>query len=200
MTNKGIDIKQPKLRGEWAELRFMARAAEFGLRVSKPFGDSARYDVTIEHDGQFVRVQVKSTMSKHWNSYACDLRTTTSVANYCKGEIDFIAAYVIPADVWYITPVEVAAKASCNLTLSPHLPDSKYAPYQEAWHLLCGKKAKRHVAATPPSASSEASASTEDCDPLKDDETSPDDAPPTLIESRFGAIKWNPVLSYWKPR
>jgi len=64
MKNKGIDIKHPKQRGEWAELRFMARAAEHGLCVTKPWGDSARYDFAVEHNGHFLRVQVKSTKSK----------------------------------------------------------------------------------------------------------------------------------------
>ena len=61
MSNQGIDIQHPKLRGEWAELRSMARAAEHGLVVSKPFGDTASYDIAVEHQGKFLRVQVKST-------------------------------------------------------------------------------------------------------------------------------------------
>jgi hypothetical protein len=51
-----------KRRGEWAELQFMAKAAKFGLRISKPWGESARYDMVIETGGRFLRVQIKSTM------------------------------------------------------------------------------------------------------------------------------------------
>src|SRR3989442_499416 len=141
MKNKGIDIKHPKQRGEWAELRFMARAAEHGLCVTKPWGDSARYDFAVEHNGHFLRVQVKSTKSKQYNSYACNLRTTSHQA-YTKDEVDFIAAYVIPRDVRYIIPIEVATNSSSNLILSPHLPNSKYDRYKEAWHLLGGEKDK----------------------------------------------------------
>jgi len=36
MSKPGVNIRQPKARGEWAELRFMTRAAELGLRVTKP--------------------------------------------------------------------------------------------------------------------------------------------------------------------
>ncbi len=61
MTNRGVDIKNPKQRGEWAEMCFMARAAAHGLCVTKPYGDSAHYDFAIEHQGHFLRVQVKST-------------------------------------------------------------------------------------------------------------------------------------------
>ena len=39
----------------------MARAAARGLSVTRPHGDSASYDVGIEHNGRYVRVQVKST-------------------------------------------------------------------------------------------------------------------------------------------
>jgi hypothetical protein len=45
MPNRGQDIPHPKLRGEWAELRFMQRATERGFRVAKPWGETAPYDV-----------------------------------------------------------------------------------------------------------------------------------------------------------
>jgi len=48
----GSPGKGCKERGEWAELRFMARAAERGLAVSRPHGDSASYDVGVEHNGR----------------------------------------------------------------------------------------------------------------------------------------------------
>ncbi len=38
----------------------MAEASQHGLVVSKPWGDSERYDVGVEHNGQYQRVQVKS--------------------------------------------------------------------------------------------------------------------------------------------
>ena len=49
----GSDRRQFKLRGEWVELLFMARAAEHGLRVMKPRGDSSRYDFVVEAGGRF---------------------------------------------------------------------------------------------------------------------------------------------------
>jgi hypothetical protein len=41
MPNPSCPIRHAKARGEWAELRFMTRAAELGLRVTKPWGDNA---------------------------------------------------------------------------------------------------------------------------------------------------------------
>jgi len=50
-----------KRRGEWVELLFMTVASGLGFNVAKPFGDSARYDVIVENEGRFLRIQVKST-------------------------------------------------------------------------------------------------------------------------------------------
>jgi hypothetical protein len=63
MKITGASIKQNKQRGEWAELRFMARASEHGLSISKPWGDSCRYDFIVEHAGKFLRVQVQKRKS-----------------------------------------------------------------------------------------------------------------------------------------
>jgi hypothetical protein len=49
----------------------MALASERGLSVSKPWGDSVRYDFAIEHQGKFLRVQVKCTMAKCGKGYVC---------------------------------------------------------------------------------------------------------------------------------
>jgi PD-(D/E)XK nuclease superfamily protein len=132
MTNQGIDIQHPKARGEWAELRFMARAAEHGLCVAKPWGDMAPFDFIVEHHGRFLRVQVKSTKYRRWNSYRCCV-----VANgvpYSSDQLDFIAAYVIPADTWYIIPA-AATNGQQDILLSPR-KNSKFSRYREAWHLL----------------------------------------------------------------
>jgi hypothetical protein len=135
INNPGALIRNHKLRGEWAELRFMARAAEHGLMVSRPWGDSAPYDVMVEHRERIHRVQVKCTTHRRGNSYQCHV--SANGVPYAKGRLDFIAAYVIPADVWYIIPA-AATGAQTHVLLSPHRKNARHARYQEAWHLLLG--------------------------------------------------------------
>ena len=142
MTNRGIDIKNRKKRGEWAEMCFMARAAAHGLCVAKPYGDSTRYDFAIEHQGHFLRVQVKSTKYMRFGSYICRVHTTSRP--YRADQIDFVAAYVIPADAWYILPAGAFQKKT-QVCLSPHRKTSKYGRYREAWHLLRAKPSKSHA-------------------------------------------------------
>jgi len=140
MTSKEPLIKLPKARGEWAELRFMARAAENGLTVSKPWGESKHYDFIVECDHCMVRVQVKSTMSHHhgMRPYGCTLRG--AIAFYTKDDFDYIAIYIIPCDLWYIIPSAIAITGRQRIYLSPHYPKSVYEPYREAWHLLKQKR------------------------------------------------------------
>lgn len=192
MTNQGSDIQHPKLRGEWAELRFMARAAEHGLCVAKPWGDTAPYDFLVERHGNFFRVQVKCTIYKRSLSYECDI--TASHVRYSSDRLDFFAIYVIEPDVWYIIPF-AAIDGRTRLILSPHRTDSKYEPYREAWPLLRGEPAAPD---SPPADS--ASPHGSDSDPCSDSnqnnkEYDAQQASP-LPQNPFSKIKWNPI---WRP-
>ena len=126
-------LRHAKQRGEWAELRFMTRATELGFRVAKPWGDSSPYDVATDHRGRFRRVQVKCTIFHRGNSYKCHL--DSNGVPYSSNDIDFFAAYVIPADAWYILPIH-ATNHQSDILLTPHSPRAKYEHYKEAWHLL----------------------------------------------------------------
>ena len=55
-----------------------------------------------------------------------------------KNSFDFVAAYVIPEDVWYILPEKVV-RGMWSIGLNPGLEGAKYNGYKEAWHLLTGE-------------------------------------------------------------
>ncbi len=134
-------FKTFKQRGEWVELLFMTRAAALGLNVSTPYGDSARYDVSVEANGSFLRVQVKSTDYKGPLGYSCSFLRCPRTSRYTADELDFFAAYIIPMDVWYIIPVDVALRVTGTLLLNPSRRGQRYQSYMEAWHLLREKTA-----------------------------------------------------------
>jgi hypothetical protein len=131
-------MKNSKRRGEWAELQFMAKAAKFGLRISKPWGEFSRYDMVIENGGHFVRVQIKSTTNRRADGcYVCGVRPASTSKPYQRGEFDFLAAYIIAEDVWYMIPAGLVVHGKMGaILLYPSSPTSKYAPYKEAWDLL----------------------------------------------------------------
>jgi len=142
MKNRGTKIKHAKKRGEWAELCFMARAAERGLGLSKPWGETASYDFAVEHEGKFVRVQVKSTMFKDRGGYSCSVRG--SRGPYRGNAFDFLAVYLIPEDIWYIVPAE-KVRGQGSIALYPKLQGSKYERYKEAWELLQGESGEGRI-------------------------------------------------------
>jgi hypothetical protein len=117
----------------------MARAAEEGVRVFKPHGDCAKYDVGVEYRGRFLRVQVKSTIFKRrGEGYSLNVMGPKR-KRYESGVLDFFAVYLIPIDAWYIIPYELTGWKNCTLHFTPNSPRHKYRRYREAWHLLRGE-------------------------------------------------------------
>ncbi|MGC2645290.1 MAG: group I intron-associated PD-(D/E)XK endonuclease, partial [Candidatus Sulfotelmatobacter sp.] len=133
--NRGMEIRNCKRRGEWAEMVFAGRALREGLRLARPWGESSGYDFVVDQDGKMVRVQVKSTIFKEGTGYSCSMKD--SKGPYKKGSFEFVAAYVIPEDVWFIIP-EKKVRGLWSVGLYPKLEGSKYGEYLEAWDLLRG--------------------------------------------------------------
>ena len=127
----------------------MMRAAERGFNVSKPWGDSSRYDVSVEHEGRFRRVQVKSTdVPRGDGGYICYLKRT-GIRYYRIEDVDFFAIYVLAKKTWFILPSRVVLRLKSNIRVAPGMKRQKYARYEEAWDLLRRtgrRKAARSVA------------------------------------------------------
>ena|SRR5579885_1923681 len=134
MGDPTLNFRNYKQRGEWVEMRFMARAAEEGLQVSKPYGDSAAYDFIVEHSARCLRVQVKSSSHRRKQSHYCQVRGSQRRA-YADNSFDFVAVYLIHLQAWYIIPIAQVA-GQISLYFTPGMRNSKYGQYEEAWHLL----------------------------------------------------------------
>ncbi len=98
----------------------------------------------MEHNGRYVLVQVKSTSFQRRGSYTCNIESKTGT-RYMRGKLDVFAVYLVPIDLWYIIPFEVAAR-NLSLNLTPY-DGHKFAQYMEAWHLLQRSEARRNPAA-----------------------------------------------------
>jgi PD-(D/E)XK nuclease superfamily protein len=124
-----------KRRGEVAEAAFLHKASSLGFSVAKPWGESDRYDFILDSGDRCWRVQVKSAHSSAINGYsfhACGNRRTH---RYTRADIDFIVGYVVPADVWYVIPIDAfAAITTIKVFPSSRRRMSRYEIYREAWH------------------------------------------------------------------
>ncbi len=144
-------FKTFKERGEWVELQFMAAAAQRCFTVSKPWGDAKPYDVGIEHEGNYLRVQVKSTTMRSGAGYLCQFMPNhLKKMDYSIEQIDLFAAYVIPENAWYLIPAVLllGKRRKCMAMLCPLFPPRKkacycYEGYREAWSLL--KKSRKEL-------------------------------------------------------
>jgi hypothetical protein len=122
----------------------MAEAASHGYHILKPCGDSLEYDVAVEHSGEMIRVQVKSSANRNGTGYLCYFRGGYATKeSYSVDELDIFAAYIIPERAWYLIPAAVILKRPrkgvpiylCPMT-ARRKNRSRYEQYREAWHLL----------------------------------------------------------------
>ncbi len=131
--------KNTKLTGERSEAAFLNRATALGFGVAKPWGDSLRYDFILDNGSHLWRIQVKCTESIRARAYETRATYTTGSgrAVYTRADIDFLAAHVVPLDIWYIIPVEVCTPQPM-LRFYPHRQAKimRLEKYREAWHLL----------------------------------------------------------------
>ena len=132
----GLSSKQ---RGELAEMMFMVKAAQKGFATAKPFGDSRRYDFIVDVGNRLWRVQVKSSSAEQYGSYMLNLQRNANgeVIPYDPSEIDFVVAYVMPLDAWFVIPVEaIAGQKTAKLCLHGNPRSGRLGKYWEAWGLM----------------------------------------------------------------
>ena len=132
---QAVAVPTRKRLGEAVEAAFLAKATMLGFPVLKPWGDSRPYDFAVESGRRLWRVQVKCATSHRGTR--CDVKASGSGPIYTLDDLDFLAAYVIPEDEWYIIPAEKITGQG-SIALYPKLERAKYRAYCEAWELFKG--------------------------------------------------------------
>lgn len=134
----------PKLRGELGELDFLRKAMGMGMLVSKPWGDSYRYDFVVDWEGRLSRTQVRST------EYLNGLRGYAVHASVWVGtkhvpltarDIDVLVAYVSSRNIWYVVPVRAfSPRARLHFYPDGSTKGALFEKYREAWWVMMGRK------------------------------------------------------------
>ena len=131
---QAIGVPTRKRRGEVAEAAFLAKASGLGFAVAKPWGDSERYDFILDFGHGFLRVQVKSTQRYAESRYR--VKAGGWKSTYTGDEIDFLVAYIVPEDLWYVVPIAAFASRK-GLRFYPHSGrNALLEKYREAWCLM----------------------------------------------------------------
>jgi len=137
--------RNTKRAGEISEAAFLHKAVGLGFKVTKPWGDSERYDFIVDAGGRFWRVQIKGTAARHAGGYHIQpmhLVYGERKVVYTEKEIDVLAAHIVPLDAWYIVPVQAIGEGT-SLRLYPEggCARARFEKYREAWDLFRGNAA-----------------------------------------------------------
>lgn len=175
-------IRDKKERGEWVESIFLMRATELSIPVCKPWGDSRHFDFVVGRPRRFRAVQVKCTVFalENGEGYICSV--CSCHRPYPPGSFDFLAAYVIPEDAWYIIP-EREIRGLKSISLCTQASEAKYEKYREAWHLLEGPEEKIDLQAC----------AEEECEEVRSVMMEPRSALPTFARL-LGMLVWRKAV------
>lgn len=127
-----------KQKGNVAELKFIAEAANLGYTVCLPFGDNNRFDIVL-YSNKFIRIQIKSGVicKKRKNSWRVETRSFNrkTKKKYTKEQIDYAVIFIHETADFYIVPVEVFNKVT-GIRFNPHSTKEKMHNYKNNWNIL----------------------------------------------------------------
>jgi hypothetical protein len=109
--------------GQRTEAVILDELVKRGYRVLLPFGVNHRYDLVLDLDGRFLRVQCKTGRVRRGcvQFNARSIRSTTKrvhTRTYA-GEIDLFAVYCPANGRVYAVPIDDATLSDCSLRLVP---------------------------------------------------------------------------------
>jgi hypothetical protein len=141
-TEKGLP---PKRMGELSELDFLRKAMGMGMIVSKPWGDSYRYDFVCDVGGKLWRAQVRSTEHRFGaRGYAvhASVYVGRKIVGLTEKDIDVLIGYIVSRDIWYVVPVRAFVPRK-NLWFYPDgsKKGAMFEKFREAWWIMMGREA-----------------------------------------------------------
>ncbi|HZW97124.1 MAG TPA: group I intron-associated PD-(D/E)XK endonuclease [Candidatus Eremiobacteraceae bacterium] len=129
-----------KRTGEAVEAAFLNKVCGLRIPVCKPWGDSERYDFVVDWGKGFWRVQVKGGSYYERSKY--QVGAGGKGKPFTKEDMDFVVVYIVPEDLWYVVPIEIAEGLSA-LWFNPRSTRARFEKYREAWCLLdCPRKVR----------------------------------------------------------
>jgi hypothetical protein len=137
-----LGVPERKQLGEAVEAAFLAKASMLGIGVAKPWGDSRPYDFIVDCGPRLLwKVQVKCATSHRGTR--CDARAAGSGELYTEDDIDFLAAYVIRKNLWYVVPAGAfIPRATVHFNYGPK-SQGMFEIFRETWCLLaCPARAR----------------------------------------------------------
>ena len=135
MKIKKVTPHIKKRFGEIGEIATIFKAKLLGFSVGRPYGDSDPFDLFFcwPPTGRLNRIQVKTTACLQASRYRVHLKPHQ---RHRPHDVDFVIAYIVPCQAWYILPMSKAAVKGIQFSPNARRTRCWTEPYREAWHLL----------------------------------------------------------------
>lgn len=129
-----------KVIGNIAESQVIAALIKKGKKVLLPFGDNERYDLVIEENGKFKRVQTKSGKLKNgvisFATKSTNRINGKSVGKNYTGQIEFFAIYCLETNKVYLISIDETREGSCYLRVNcPKNNQKKHIKYAKKYEI-----------------------------------------------------------------
>ena len=116
-------IRNSKSVGDVTQSQVMAALLKRGKKVLMPFGDNSRYDLVVEEDGRFMRIQCKTGKLRQgaiaFSVASSQYHRGGKRRNY-RGEVDAFGVYCPENEKVYIIPIdELPLVREAKLRLAP---------------------------------------------------------------------------------
>src|SRR5262249_29901603 len=110
---------------EVSRTQIIAALTLLGKRLLAPLGDFQRYDLVIDEDGRFLRLQCKTGRLRNgvvvFEACSIDSRSVRgrTIRRGYRGEVDFFAVYCPDNHKCYLIPVDEVPIGTCYLRITP---------------------------------------------------------------------------------
>lgn len=119
-------MKDTSKRGAASTLLVSAKFLELGLNVLNPLCDSSKYDLVLEHDRVFYRLQIKTAYSDRGSDkFIIPFKSVVSsksgnkIHKYSSSDVDFIIGVLKENSSFYCFPIQnILNRDSIKVALS----------------------------------------------------------------------------------
>jgi hypothetical protein len=109
--------------GTRTEATILSELVRRGYQVLLPFGQNQRYDLVLEIDGSFMRVQCKTGRLRNgcieFNTRSTRVNTKRTVQRDYKGQVELFMVHCLETNGIYAVPVDEASRHHGTLRIDP---------------------------------------------------------------------------------
>lgn len=130
-------------KGSITQAAVLFRLLAKGWNVLTPMGDALRYDIAIERDGKFFRVQCKTARvlngCVNFNTCSINLygggRELGGKRQDYRGQAEYFGVYCAEINKAYLVPVSDVGKSTCSLRIQRKEKPHKLIKYADEYEI-----------------------------------------------------------------